>query len=86
MRRRIEGGYAGLIALMVTALLVALLFVRFYLTPREDAAMAEVQPTSASGTVPSTEIGKMRADIDAANALKEKLDADNRAVNAALGE
>lgn len=86
-RSKHEGGYAGIIALLLSALIVALIFTKLYLTRNVDSTeMSSLQPATASGTVPSTELERMRADVDAASALKAKLDAENRATDAAIFE
>lgn len=80
-----NGGYAGLVVLMVSVAIIALVFVKVYLTPQKQSEdMRIAQPLSASGTAPTTEIGRMHADVDAANSMRDKLNAQNQATNAEL--
>lgn len=74
--------------MLVGVTLVAVGFVYFYLTPREEKnpEMRAVQPLTASGTVPTTELERSRADVDAAKATQDLINAHNRATNSALGE
>jgi hypothetical protein len=87
MKRTQEGGYVGLVVLMVSVTIVALLFARVYLTPHEMSEEEKaIQPLSASGTAPSTEIQQMHADVDAANAIREKLNVQNEETNKIMQE
>ncbi len=87
MKMQYQRGYAGMIGLMIGTLIMAILFARVYLTPKEQPSeLRAMQPLSASGTVPTTEIEQMHADVDAANKTRELLNEQNRATNAALGE
>lgn len=83
-----QKGNASLIGLLVGVALVAVGSVYFYLTPREvtNPELRAVQPLTASGTVPGTELERSRADVDAAKATQELINAHNRATNSALGE
>lgn len=84
-----EGGYAGLVVLLVSVVIVAFLFVRVYLTPNktENVDQAGVrQEIHASTTAPTTEVGRLRADIDAANAARDLLNARSKETNALLEE
>lgn len=77
-----------MIGLLVGVALVSIGFVYFYLTPKEERnpELRAVQPLTASGTVPTTELERSRADVDAAKATQELINAHNRATNSALGE
>lgn len=74
--------------MLIGTLLLAYLYVHFFLTPREiiNPELKAIQPTTASGTVPATGIERARADVDAANATRDLLNKQNQATNAALGE
>lgn len=85
--KRKTGGYIGLIGLMIGIAVIALLFTKTYLSPRpESEEEGSAQPLSASGTVPTTQIGQMHADVDAANATREMLNRQQRTINASLAE
>lgn len=76
-----------MIGLLVGVTIIALLFAKVYLTPKEQSAeMKAAQPLTASGTAATTEIEQMHADVDAANATRDLLNKQNQATNAALGE
>lgn len=82
---RTQGGYAGLVMLLISVAIIGLVFVKVYLTPQKQSEdMRTAQPLSASGTVPQTEIGRMHADVDAANVMRDTLNAQNQATNAEL--
>jgi hypothetical protein len=84
-RKRREGGYIGLVALLLGAAIIAILFAKLYLTPqKQNESMSEFQATNASGTIPTTEFGRMRANEDAARAIRENLNAQNRATDLEL--
>ena len=76
MRHGREGGYVGLIALIISVAIIGLLFARMYLEPKGNPN-AEFQPLTASGTVPQTGMDQMHADVDAANAIKDELNKKN---------
>lgn len=85
--KRKTGGYIGLIGLMIGIAVIALLFTKTYLSPRpESEEEGSAQPLSASGTAPTTQIGQMHADVDAANATREMLNRQQRTINASLAE
>jgi hypothetical protein len=87
MEYRKEGGYVGLIMLVVSVAIIALAFTKVYLTPHaQPAELRAVQPQSASGTMPTTEIEQMHADVDAANSARELLNKHNQDTSAAYRE
>ena len=87
MNKHRQGGYAGLIGIMVSVAIIGLLFAKVYLTPnKQPDEVKKFQPNTASGTVPVTEIDQMNADVDAATAVQTKLNAHNKEVNSILGE
>jgi len=63
-------------------------FTYYYFAPRtqQSAELRAIQPLTASGTVPTTEFERSRADVNAAQETVELLNAHNRATNEALGE
>lgn len=82
MKQEYQGGYAGMIGLMIGVAIMAFLFAKVYLTPKEQPAeLKAAQPLTASGTMPVTEIEQMHADVDAANATRELLNKQNEATN-----
>ena len=88
MFRHATKGSTGMIALLISVLLISLAYVYLYLTPREivNPELKAIQPLTASGTVPTTGIERARADVNAANAAQELLNAHNRATIKALSE
>ena len=71
-----------MIGLLIGVAIMALLFAKVYLTPKEQPAeLKAAQPLTASGTVPATEIEQMHADVDAANATRDLLNKQNEATN-----
>lgn len=46
----------------------------------------DVQPVTVSGTPPTTEMWRMRADVDAAEKTRQLLNEQNKAINAVLVE
>ena len=84
MKRPQHGGYIGLVTLIVSVAIIALLFARMYLYPKEENPNAEFQPLTASGTVPGTGIEEMHADVDAANAVKVQLNKQNAETQAEM--
>lgn len=87
MRYPTTAGSASLIALMIGVLLSVFLYVHFFLTPRPivNPELQAVQPTNASGTIPTTEYGRARADVEAAERTRALLNSQNVETNAALG-
>lgn len=76
-----------MIGLLVGVAIIALLFAKVYLTPNERSAeMKAAQPLTASGTVATTEIEQMHADVDAANATRDVLNKHNEATNQVMQE
>ncbi len=86
MKHTAHSGYIGMIGLLVSIAIIALLFTGEYFSPRQTDALQEVQPKTASGTIPLTEVGQMHADVDAANALRDTLNAKNKETNALMVE
>jgi len=88
MSHKTTSGSVGLILLLVGILVMTYLYVHFFLTPREivNPELKAVQPLTASGTTPTTGIGRARADVNAANATKDLLNKQNQATSEALGE
>jgi hypothetical protein len=84
--KNLSKGSITLIALLAGIVVIGILFVRAYSAPTPSSEMAEVRGDITSGTAPTTTIGAARADIDAARAAKEKLDAHNDDISAVLGE
>ncbi len=86
MQRSYQGGYLGLIALIISVAIIGLLFTRMYLEPGRDKTNpnAEFQPLTASGTVPQTGMEQMHADVDAANAAKIELNKKNAETQAQM--
>ena len=79
MKRSTQSGYAGLIVIILSVAIMVALFVKVYLTPTaQEPTVAEFQPNTASGTVPTTEYQRMHADVDAANAIKNQLNVQNQ--------
>lgn len=80
-----NGGYAGLLLLVLGVGLTVMLFAKLYLSPQKhNEAQTEFQATTASGTIPATEFGRMRANEDAARAMAEKLNEHGRATDLEL--
>lgn len=78
-------GYAGLMLLVLGAGLTVLIFTKLYLSPqKQNVTQAEFQVANASGTVPLTEIGRARANEDAARAASALLNAQGQATNLEL--
>jgi len=67
---------------------MSFLYVHFFLTPRVITNLEQraIQPTTASGTIPTTGIERARADVDAAKAIQKLLNEQNQSTNAALNE
>lgn len=86
MQKNREGGYLGLIALMVTVAIIGLLYTKTYFTPQPSPTTDPFQPLSASGTPARTGFGEAHADVDAATAVQKKLNEHNAETNAALFE
>jgi hypothetical protein len=56
------------------------------LTPSADEQLSEVRQEISTGTPATTEIGRARADIEAAQAVQSRLNEHNKEVNSILGE
>ena len=79
MERTYRGGYAGLVTLLVSVAIIAMVFAGMYLNPEKVAnPNAEFQPMTASGTVPQSGMEQMHADVDAAKAVQEELNHKNK--------
>lgn len=79
MKRSIQSGYVGLIVIILSVAIIATLFVKIYFTPTvQEPVVASFQPNTASGTAPTTKYERMHADVDAANAMKDRLNAQNQ--------
>ena len=79
MKHTHRGGYAGLVTLLVSVAIIAMMFAGMYLNPKKEAnPNAEFQPMTASGTVPQTGMEQMHADVDAATAVQEELNRKNK--------
>jgi len=83
-----KGGYVGLIVILLSVSIMAFLYTKLYLTPRDRSSspQSEFQPETASGTAPQTEYQAMHADVDAATAIQTKLNAHNTETNALINE
>ena len=87
MKQGTRSGYVGLIVVMVSVAIMAMLFVKIYFTPTvQEPTVASFQPNTASGTVPTTEYARMHADVDAANAVRDRLNAQNKETARMLDE
>ncbi|GEM_PF-2544926 len=88
MQKHFQSGYAGLIVIILSVVIMALLYVKFYFTPQDVSRTpeAEFRTESASSTVPMTQYEARLRDIESAKAVQEKLNERNRAVNKSLGE
>ena len=76
-----------MIVVIVSVAIMGLLYQRIYLTPdKEDAVISEFQPLSASGTMPTTGIDRLHADVDAAKAVQVMLNQKNSETTKAMGE
>ena len=79
MKLRTQSGYVGLLVVILSVAIIATLFVKIYFTPTvQEPVVASFQPNTASGTAPTTEYERMHADVGAANALKDQLNARNQ--------
>ena len=79
MKRTYSGGYAGLVTLLVSVAIIALMFVGMYFNPKKEPNQsAEFQPMTASGTVAQSGMEQMHADVDAAKAVQEELNRKNK--------
>ena len=77
-----QGGYIGLIVLVVSVAIIAILFSRMYFTKEKQSEEESlIQPQTASGTAPTTKIESYHADINAAGNLKKILDEKSRATD-----
>ncbi len=78
----------GLIVILVSVCIMAFLYGKLYLTPRDSSSspQSEFQPQTASGTAPQTEYQAMHANIDAATAVQMKLNERNQETNTLLNE
>jgi len=85
LRKKMNGGYVGLMLLVLGAGITVLIFTKLYLSPqKQTAAETEFQATNASGTIPATEYGRMRANEDAARAVADTLSAHGQATDLEL--
>ncbi len=76
MSKDTHRGYIGLIVLLISVAVFALLFMTTYFTPRTKSETASttpegLQPTRADGKVPETVHEEYRADIDAAHKVQD---------------
>ena len=64
-----QGGYVGLIAIIIGTAIMLFLFVRIYFTPSKniDSAKTELQPENVNKVTPTTEFGRLRPGVNAAN-------------------
>lgn len=87
MNGNTQRGSIGLIVLLVSVAIMAILFVKTYFAaPSVSPEMKEVQPLTASGTPAQTNIEQMHADLDAARAIREKLNTHGEDITSVLGE
>ena len=71
MRQRIiQGGYIGVLAVIIGTSVMLFLFVKVYLTP--STAVSELQPTNADGVIHATEYERKRATIDKVNTIADQ--------------
>ena len=84
MKQR-NGGYVGLIILIVSIAIVVFLFARTYLTPTPEPVINE-SGTAIVTTTTQTGIEAAHINIDAAKRAQEKLNEQNKELNKALGE
>ena len=82
-----KGGYVGLIAILIGTAIMLLLFVKIYFTPSKNIDSEKIgsQLENANGVTPTTEFGRLRSGVDAANDIaneaKKKAEETNRLMN-----
>jgi hypothetical protein len=105
-----NGGYVGMLALVVVIGIVCLLFARQYFAPlptpppelptsqvpqsanssatttATSAVDTPIVPLTASGTPAKSQIEQYHADVDAAKAIQQKLNAKNAETNAEMAQ
>jgi len=82
-----NAGFVALLSALLAVAIMLLLFAKFYFAPREQVGGVEdVQPVTVSETPPTTEMWRMRADVDAAEKTRQLLNEQNKAINAVLVE
>ncbi len=81
-----QGGYIGIIVLVVSLAIIGLLYAKTYFAPKAPPPPDSFLPMTASGTPASTGFEQARAEVDAAKAVQLKLNNHNAETNAALGE
>ena len=87
MNGNTQRGSIGLIVLLVSVAIIALLFSKTYFAPPAPSPeMKDVQPLTASGTPAQTNIEQMHADLDAARAIREKLNSHGEDITSVLNE
>lgn len=79
MKHNTQSGYIGLIVIILSVAILAILYTKVYFTPTiQEPTVASFQPNTASGTVPTTEYQRMHADVDAASAIRNQLNVQNQ--------
>lgn len=78
-----QSGYVGVLMILVGTALLIFLMTKVYLTPSKTTS--DLQPNSADGTVPTTQVERSRATIDKAtdiaNQQAEKAAEINRMID-----
>ena len=69
-RTSTQGGYIGLLGILIGASILVFVMVKVYLTPSK--AVSELQPNNADGTVPTTQFERNRATIDKVTDITNK--------------
>lgn len=86
MRNNKQGGYVGIIVLVISLAIIGLLYAKTYFAPKAPPPADSFLPMTASGTPATTGFEQAHADVDAAKAVQAILNKHNAETNKALGE
>lgn len=80
-----QGGYvAVLVSLLVTICILGFVYVKWLVAPSQNNGEANLQPLTASGTVPTNQIERYQADIDDANSIQDTVNINTQKINQSL--
>jgi ribosomal protein L9 len=82
--KNLDGGYVGLVVILIATAILAFLYIRTYLSPTQTQVVNSTG--SIETTTTATALESAHQNLETARAMQEKMNQQNQEMSRALGE